>query len=158
MLSLENAMCQILIPAFTGRMACSDLKCELLGLPVRVGGMGSANPATSSPHTFSASEQLTLSLVALIVAQDTDMAADVSEAQNIKKSIRQSNRQQQEEAANAIYDRFPPQLQRCVDLATEKTFGRDDRAKAFGRDDCAKAFSRDDHAKETQAILHCRVG
>lgn len=119
-LPLETTIRQILIPAFTGCVAYSDKEHELLGLSMRLDGMGLVNPATSSPHTFSASEQLTFPLVALIVAQDTDMAINVGEAQNIEKSIHQSNRQRQEEAANTIYDTLSPQLQCCVDLANEK--------------------------------------
>ena len=44
----------------------------------------------------------------------------MGEAYNIKKSIHQSNIQQQEVAVKAIYDTLSPQMQCCADLATEK--------------------------------------
>ena len=41
---LETAIHQHLIPALTGREACSVAERDLLALPVRLGGMGLVNP------------------------------------------------------------------------------------------------------------------
>ena len=44
----EEAICQHFIPALTGRTSCSTAMRDLLALPVRLGGLGLANPATMS--------------------------------------------------------------------------------------------------------------
>ena len=117
---LEDAIHQLLIPAITGRIACSIREHELLALPVRLGGMGLINPARNSPNTFSASERLTAPLAALIVAQDPEQRTDIHMTQNIKKTIRKENRQKQEEAAREVYEQLSPQMQCSVDLSKEK--------------------------------------
>ena len=117
---LEDAIHQLLIPAITGRIACSIREREFLALPVRLGGMGLINPARHSPNTFSASERLTAPLAALIVAQDPKQRTDIHMTQNIKKTIRKENRQKQEEAAREVYEQLSPHMQRSVDLSKEK--------------------------------------
>ena len=44
LIPLENEIHQTFIPALTGSPPCSKLECDLLGLPVRLGGMGLTNP------------------------------------------------------------------------------------------------------------------
>ena len=94
---------------------------DLLALPVRLGGLGLSNPATSSPDVFQASQSLTAPLVALIVAQDVSQIVD-TEASTIKKNIRKSNHLRKAQQASNINDQLPPppQLKCSVDLATEK--------------------------------------
>ena len=61
---LEDTIQQHLIPDLTGQPPCSREERELLALPVRLGGMGLANPATMSEHSFASSMKLTSPLVA----------------------------------------------------------------------------------------------
>ena len=64
------AIHQQFIPTLTGREPCSAVECDLLALPVRLGGLGLANQTSESAHAFKASKHITPPLVALIVAQD----------------------------------------------------------------------------------------
>ena len=49
---------------------------DLLALPVRLGGLGLANPATLSSPSFQASELLTKPMVDLIQSQETNQTVD----------------------------------------------------------------------------------
>ena len=120
LLPLETAIHQCLIPAITGRAPCSRQERDLLALPVRLGGLGLTNPATNSSHAFQASERLTAPLVALIVAQSPEHAVDQTEITSIKKDIRKTNRQRQEDQAKEIHNHLNPKLRRSIDLAMEK--------------------------------------
>ena len=80
---LEKDIQQILISAFTGYVVSSELEGEILSVPVRLVGIGLANQARSSSHTFST---LKYCLVAMIATQETDLAVDVREAENKKET------------------------------------------------------------------------
>ena len=120
LIPLEKAIHNFLIPALTGRAPCSRLEGDLLALPVRLGGLGIANPAKESPYAFLASERLTAPLAALIVAQNSEQAIDHLEVITIKKDIRKTNRQRQEDQAQEIHNHLNPHLKRSIDLAKEK--------------------------------------
>ena len=117
---LEEAIHQQLIPALTGHPPCSSEERDLLALPVRLGGMGIANPTSISQRSFEASVKLTSPLVATIATQVQDQPVDIFEVMEIKASIRQSNHEYQVQQAELIYDHLSPQLKRHVDLAKEK--------------------------------------
>ena len=78
------------------------------------------NPATNSSHAFQASERLTAPLAVLIVAQSPDQAVDQTEITAIKKDIRKTNRQRQEDQAKEIHNHLNPKLRRSIALAMEK--------------------------------------
>ena len=121
LLPLENAIHRQLITALTGRPSCSSVERDLLALPVRLGGLGLSNPATSSPDVFQASQSLTGPLVALIVAQDVSQIVDPEATSTIKKNIKKSNHLRKAQQASNINDQLPPsQLKRSVNLATAK--------------------------------------
>ena len=120
LLPLEDAIQQQFIPALTGRPSCSTLERDLLALPVRYGGLGLTNPATSSQAVFQASEHMTAPLVALIVSQEMNQTIDPESVSTIKKNIRSSNRLRHIQQASNVYDQLTPELKRCVDLAKEK--------------------------------------
>jgi hypothetical protein len=82
--------------------------------------LGLTNPATNSSHAFQASERLTAPLAALIVAQSPEQAVDQTEITAIKKDIRKTNRQRQEDQAKEIHNHLNPKLRRSIDLAMEK--------------------------------------
>ena len=120
LIPLENEIHQTFIPALTGRPPCSKLERDLLGLPVRLGGMGLTNPVVLSTNAFQASQHLTAPLAALIITQQIDQNTDPDLTRSLKNSIHRENRQRQDQQAKDIYAQLTPQLKRCVDLAVEK--------------------------------------
>ena len=50
----------------------SDLERKILALPVRLGGIGIANPTCTADHEFSASEAITHSLTNIIYKQENN--------------------------------------------------------------------------------------
>ena len=68
---LEKDIHQILISAFTGYAASSELEGELLSLPVRLVGIGLANQDTSYPHTFSTSKYWNIQILILPCGSDS---------------------------------------------------------------------------------------
>ena len=120
LIPLENEIHQTFIPALTGRPPCSKLERDLLGLPVRLGGMGLTNPVTLSTNAFQASQHPTAPLAALIITQQINQNTDPDLTRSLKNSIHRENRQRQDQQAKDIYAQLTPQLKRCVDLAVEK--------------------------------------
>ena len=107
---LEN---ETFTPALTGRPPCSKLERDLLGLPVRLGGMGLTNPVTLSTNAFHGSQRLT-------ITQEINQVADPDLTRSMKNSIHRENRQHQDQQAKDIHAQLTPQLKHCVDLAVEK--------------------------------------
>ena len=66
------------------------------------------------------SRPLTAPLAALIVAQISEQAVDQTEITAIKKNIRKTNRQRQEDQAKEIHNHLNPKLRHSIDLAREK--------------------------------------
>ena len=62
LIPLENEIHQTFIPALTGRPPYSKLECDLVGLPVRLGGMGFTNLVMLSTNAFHGSQHLTAPL------------------------------------------------------------------------------------------------
>ena len=91
LIPLENEIHQTLISALTGRPPCSKVEHDLLGLPVRLGGLGLTNPVTLSQYAFNASQRLTAPLAALIIAQETNETANPDLIHNLKRVIRIEN-------------------------------------------------------------------
>lgn len=54
LMSLKKAIHQDLIPALFGHEPCAEIKCELLFLPVGLGGLGLISPVANSIISFSA--------------------------------------------------------------------------------------------------------
>ena len=117
LLPLEEAICQHLIPALTGLASCSTAERNLLTLPVRLRGLGLANPVTSSSPSFQASELLTKALVELIQSQETNQTVDPESTSSIKKSIRRLNRLRHIQQADSVQNHLTPELKCCVELA-----------------------------------------
>ena len=120
LLPLEKAIHQHLIPALTGREACSPTERELLSLPARLGGLGLINPATNSSEAFTASERITAPLAALIISQGSSQIPDCTQVQKIKREIKESKREMTEARARNIVSHLNPQQQRLMELAMEK--------------------------------------
>ena len=93
---------------------------DLLGLPVRLGGLGLTNPVTLSQYAFNASQHLTAPLAVLIIAQETNETANPDLIHNLKRVIRIENRQCQDQQAKDNFAQLSPQLRHCIDLAAER--------------------------------------
>ena len=120
LLPLEEAICQHLIPALTGRTSCSTAERDLLALPVRLGGLGLANPATLSSPSFQALGLLTKPLVDLIRSQETNQTVNPETTSDIKKSIMRLNRLRHIQQADSVQNHLTLGLKRSVELAKEK--------------------------------------
>ena len=106
---LENCIRLHLIPALTGRTP-SDVERSLLGLPLRLGGMGLTNPTTTSTQEYTASKSISLPLCELIREQLLEYPFDCVE--NREEDCSTGARQQQQGLC-AIHRR------RCPSSATE---------------------------------------
>ena len=65
---LESAISRVLIPAITDRQ-CGQLDRDILALPVRLGGLGIANPSSDANFDYTSSVKVTAPLVEQIVSQ-----------------------------------------------------------------------------------------
>ena len=116
---LEVVISTKFIPALTGRLINNDER-DLLALPVRLDGLGIANPQTISDSEFAASEKVTSPLVTLILQQALSFGSHIIDAQHLAKSEVVSSKRQVEERAASVCDSLPPDLKRIISLSSEK--------------------------------------
>eukprot|EP00731_Ephydatia_muelleri_P016081 Em0009g505a len=116
---LEHAIHEYLLPALTGRPSCSSLERSYLALPVRLGGLGIANPTETSAPAFLASVKLTAPLTSMIMSTETT-EIQLHLLQSLKRDISSENHKSLQQKAEGIYKLLPPSLQRCFDQACEK--------------------------------------
>ena len=76
LMPLDEVINTPFIPALTGRRSVSDLERQLLALPTRLGGLGTAIPSKIAPFEHSSSIKVTAPLVALIVQQNPTYTTD----------------------------------------------------------------------------------
>jgi len=72
---LESAISRVLIPAITDRH-CGQLDRDILALPVRLGGLGVANPSSDANLDYTSSVKVTAPLIEQIVAQVHQLPED----------------------------------------------------------------------------------
>ena len=72
---LESAISRVLISAITDQQ-CGQLDRDILVLPVRLGGLGVANPSSDANHHYTSSVKVTAPLVEQIVAQVHQLPED----------------------------------------------------------------------------------
>jgi hypothetical protein len=118
---LENAIRQKFLPALLGR-EINDLERELFSLPARYGGLGIANPCIQSDRQFANSEELTMPLLALIMAQERIL--DANGLSHKQKGIRKSQQTEAErgfdETLETIKEKAPRELKIAIEHACEK--------------------------------------
>ena len=108
------------IPALTARLVSDDER-ALLALPIRLGGLGIADPQTISDFEFAASERVTSPLVGLILKQDMSFRCHVVDAQHLAKAeVIASKRQAAEERAASVCDSLPSDLKRMISLLVNR--------------------------------------
>ena len=112
---LEHAIAEVLIPSITEH-TCSPLERDLLGLPVRMGGLGLINPTQSASTEYAASVCITAPLVKQIITQSHNPPDEME----VRDLLRQTHRVKEEwlrdKHAN-VKNSFP---ERVVELASEK--------------------------------------
>ena len=119
-LPLEEKIRQSFIPALTGQEIPGEQERKLLALPSRLGGLGISNPAEIAGDHYDASQRATAPLVALIVDQKSNVRSACEKVKDIRKGIHLERRHQQMELAQTLKENLSVQLQRHMEVASEK--------------------------------------
>ena len=106
---LERAINEVLIPAVTDHTV-TKVERDLLGLPVRMGGLGFTDPVVTSSSEYEASIEVTNPLVRRIVEQ---------EHQPPLRCLRNSNTAAAAHESKQVKNSLPTKAERAVELATE---------------------------------------
>ena len=117
---LEEVLEKCFIPALTSHNpneAARDLLA--LRIPVRVGGLGLANPAKVAESEFRDSSTLSAKLTAALLMQLGDQS-DLEATYRPKEVLHQRKRKEQAVSAQDVFNRLSPKLQRNVTIACEK--------------------------------------
>lgn len=116
---LEDVLRQKFLPALTGREAPGDTERNLLGLPVRYGGLGLLNPTTLG-DSFEQSRIVTAPLVALIVQQSSSLGDAPTKQRHLLTHLHSKKRQLEKIAADAVLSILPPDLHQAAQLSSER--------------------------------------
>ena len=108
---LESAISRVLIPAITDR--------DILALPVRLGGLGIANPSSDANFDYTSSVKVTAPLVEQIVSQVHQLPED-SLIRSVQQEVRAERVKTLQERAERPKEVAPQKTRRTLDLATEK--------------------------------------
>ena len=95
---------------------CLPTERELYAFPVSLGGLGFINPCSVVHSCFHDSEQLTVPLVALIVAQYAIWTVDHDQIHQLKQSIRKNNYEHQRMVAATLQSQLYPFLNAVLTL------------------------------------------
>ena len=116
---LEQSIHSQFIPTLTGRPMPNEDEHALLALPARFGDLGINNPM-SQRAAYSHSCELSRPLINLIMQQSADFGNARDQQKQIKSSLKGTQRADQSSEAADLKLRLPLNLQRAVDLASEK--------------------------------------
>ena len=117
---LEKTIRQVFLPALTGRHAPNDDERDLLALPIRLGGMGLADPSRSTATHYQGSVRAAEPLSKLIEDQVNEMGDACVEVRKRRSVERLQRTQLQINDRKAILPRLSADAQRALDLAAEK--------------------------------------
>ena len=118
---LEDAIRQQFLPSLTGQAAFSDADRDLMALPVCLGGLGIINPSCQSTAHNNTSVKITAPLVALILQQSHILPPEAKDGQlRARMDSRTLRRQRESSAASDLKERLPRNLQRALEISTEK--------------------------------------
>lgn len=118
---LDDVISLAIIPALTGRPPPGELERSLLALPARMGGLGIGIPSESAINEYQASQQVTATLCDHIISQDLAYCyVIVTKQLEAKAQVSHDIKERKTSEFNDIYEHLSSQLQRAVDLATEK--------------------------------------
>ena len=116
--TLPDIADEVLIPAVTDHTVTKAER-DLLGLPVRMGGLGFTDPVVTSSSEYEASIKVTNPLVRRIVEQE-HQPPDASEIQTLQLSTRKQKDDCLSERLEQVKNSLPTKAKRAVELATEK--------------------------------------
>lgn len=112
---LESAISRVVIPAITNRQCGRDI----LALPVRLGGLGVANPSGDANLEYTSSVKVTAPLVEQIVAQVHQLPED-SLIRSVQQEVKAERAKNLEKRAERLKEVASQKTRRALDLATEK--------------------------------------
>ena len=115
---LERAINEVLIPAVTDHTV-TKVERDLLGLPVRMGGLGFTDPVVTSSSEYEASNKVTNPLVRRFVEQE-HQSPDASEIRALQLSTWKQKDDCLSERLEQVKNSLPTKAKRAVELATEK--------------------------------------
>ena len=113
---LERAINEV--PAVSDHTV-TEVERDLLGLPVRMGGLGFTDPVVASSSEYEASVKVTDPLVRRIVEQE-QQPPDVSEIRTLQLSTRKPKDDRLSERLEQVKNSLPTKAKRAVELASEK--------------------------------------
>ena len=117
---LEDIINQKLIPTLTGRPPPGHLERSLLGLPVRLGGLGISSP-TSLCDEYDHSKAISSPLVSQISSQHLTLdSTTLSEQLSAKSKVRSSKKKKLSDSTNSLTSLLSPDLQLAMSLAQER--------------------------------------
>ena len=93
LLPLEQEIRHKFLPALTTCRDITDTERRVFALPVRLGGLGIADPSSTSQTSLEASVAVTTPLVNAILEQDINAVINSDEVSRIKNEVTKSNRQ-----------------------------------------------------------------
>ena len=118
---LEDVIRSKFIPALSGMPAPSEEVRDLLALPCRLGGLGILNPTRTASHEFQASVEITTPIVSSILSHESRYTYEtLSDQLSAVAEIKKRKRARQSSSASELKSKLPPDLQRAMDLSTEK--------------------------------------
>ena len=116
---LEFSLASNFLPAIFG-VEVSSAECDLLSLPLRMGGLGIVNPVTAAPYCYSASIHSTTSLVKFITGSlSFELDAHIATVSLAKDQYRVSLNVYFNGKFNALLPQLDPSQQRAVLHAKE---------------------------------------
>ena len=115
---LEREINKVLIPAVTDHTA-TKVERDLLGLPVRMGGLGFTDPVLTSSFEYEASTKVTDPLVRRNAEQEHQPSVAL-EIQTLQLSTRKQRDDCLSERLEQVKNSLPTKAKRAVELATEK--------------------------------------
>ena len=120
---LESTIREKLIPALIGR-SVSDEERKVISLPVRLGGLGIANPTLTAEHEFTASISITRNLTNIILNQESNFINyDKVEVAKTIQQVKKMKEARLKEDAACLYNTLNDNMKRILDLAQEKGAG-----------------------------------
>ena len=117
---LEDIIGSAFIPKLLGRDIPGKIECDLLSLPVRMGGLGLFIPIVTAARQHTCSQHTSSPLVDLIVSQIHDARSCFANQVQLRSEVHATQQKESQEFADSVYDQLPPELQSSVDLACEK--------------------------------------
>ena len=115
---LESSISRVLIPAIKDRQ-CSQLERDILALPVRLGGLGIADPSSDANFDYTSSVKVAALLIEQIVSRVHQLPED-SLIRSAQQEVRAERAKILEKRAERLKEVSPQKTRHALDLAIEK--------------------------------------